>query len=79
MKKKTKKKYAVEPFLVRREVRSKYTLKYLYYFVEKEELAKLEARAHNTICSVAYEYQDSRFFEYKLVALKKTIYKFLQK
>jgi hypothetical protein len=79
LKKKTKKKYAVEPFLVRREVRSKYTLKYLYYFIEKEGLAKLESRAHTTVCSVAYEYQDSKFFEYKLVALKKTIYKFLRK
>lgn len=79
LKKQTKKKYAVEPFLVRREVRSKYTLKYLYYFIEKEEFAKLEARAHNTICSVAYEYQDSKFFEYKLVALKKIVYQFLKK
>ncbi len=79
LKKKTRKKYSVEPFLVRREVRSKYTLKYLYYFVEKEDFAKLEARAHNTICSVAYEYQDSKFFDYKLVALKKVVRRFLQK
>lgn len=79
LKKKTRKKYNVEPFLVRREVRSKYTLKYLYYFVEKEDFAKLEARAHNTICSVAYEYQDSKFFEYKFVALKKVVRRFLEK
>ncbi len=73
LKRKLKKKYVIEPLVIKKNVREKYTLKYFYFFIEKSKSADLINRAYYSFEDILLSYTDSIFYLYKVIALKKVI------
>lgn len=79
LKKKLKKKYTTEPFFINSSLRYRYTLKYFYFFIENSDFSKLESRILSNVCSLAYENEESLFFDLRNKALKKAVLRAFKK
>lgn len=79
LKKKLKKKYTTEPFFINSSLRYRYTLKYFYFFIENSDFSKLESRILSNVCSLAYENEESSFFDLRNKALKKAVLRAFKK
>jgi len=78
-KKKTKKKYMVDNFLIKKKFREKYTLKYLYFYIENKRCRRLWNRVFFKVEDLVLNYKQSLFYENKNAAFRKVVYSFLKK
>ena len=79
IKKKTKKKYMVDNFLIKKKFREKYTLKYLYFYIENKRCRRLWNRVFFKVEDLVLNYKQSLFYENKNAAFRKVVYSFLKK
>ena len=79
IKKKIKKKYVIENFLIKKNFREKYTLKYFYFYIENKRWRSLWNRIFLNLEDLILNYKQSLFYENKNAAFRKVVYSFLKK